>query len=114
MENNYIEIIRDILGEKIFSDLSEELFNKVNSKYPRIRMDKAAKIVEYNIATILIIGIERANGCEDNDLIQRVNWYNVCSQNDLLERNIAEMEKSYSKYIEILINVANQIKKTND
>lgn len=110
MENNYIEIIREILGEKLFVALSEELFNKINSKYPRIRIDKATKIVEYNMATILIIGIERANGCEDKDLVQRVTWYNVCSQKDLLERNVVEMEKAYSNYIEIIINAAKEIK----
>ena len=43
MENNYIEIIRGILGEKLFVALSEELFNKINSKYPRIRIGLFSK-----------------------------------------------------------------------
>jgi len=112
MDNNYIEIIRGMLGENLFVKLSEELFNKINTKYPRIRIDKATKIVEYNMSTILIIGIEKANGCDDENIVQRVNWYNICSQSDLLERNIIEMMNVYSEYIDIIIKVAKEIKKS--
>lgn len=102
MEKNYIEIIMDLLGNEFFAKLSNDLYLKVNKKYPRIDIKKATEIVESNMAVILIIGIELSRGCIESKLSERVNWYNVCPKSLLIERNIDDIVKKYNLYINII------------
>lgn len=103
MDREYIEKLSKILGEELFAKLSDELFNKVNIKYPRIRIKEATEIVECNMAIILIIGVEKARGCTDDKLVERINWYNICSKSILLEKTIANTNNAYEEYINIII-----------
>lgn len=102
MEKDYVEIINKLLGDEIFSKLSDELYLKVNSKYPRINIKDATKIVESNMAVILIIGVEKARGCAEEKLKERINWHNVCPKSLLIEKNISNFIKDYEEYIQII------------
>lgn len=109
MEKGYVEIIKNLFGDELFSKLSNELYLKVNSKYPRINIKDAARIVELNIAVILIVGIEKARGCPEEKLKERVYWHNVCPKSKLIEKNISKFIKDYEEYILIVEEkVANQ------
>jgi len=103
MEKNYVETINTLLGDEIFSKLSDDLYLKVNSKYPRINIKAATEIVESNMAVILILAIEKARGCTDDKLKERVNWYNACPKSLLIEKNISNITKEYEEYINIII-----------
>lgn len=103
MERNYIETISDLLGDDLFSSLSNELYLKVNNKYPRINIKAATEIVESNMAVILIIGVEKKRGCTDQKLKERINWYNVCPKSLLIEKSIADIIENYKKYIDAIM-----------
>lgn len=109
MEKYYIEIIKKLFGEEMFSKLLNELYLKVNKKYPRINIKDSTKRVEANIAVILVIGIEKARGCPDEKLKERICWHNVCPKSFLIEKDISKFIKDYEKYILIIKEkVANQ------
>lgn len=111
MEKNYIEMISKLLGDELFSELSDGLYLKVNSKYPRINIKDVANIVESNMAVILIIGIEKARGCAEEKLKERITWHNVCPKSLLIEKNISNFIKDYDEYIQVIKEkVANQEK----
>lgn len=102
MGKNYVETINDLLGDELFSELSDELYLKVNKKYPRINIKNATEIVEGNMAVILIIGIEKARGCSDEKIKERVDWYNACPKSLLINKSIAGISKDYEKYITVI------------
>lgn len=102
MEKNYVETINNLLGDELFSKLSDELYLTVNKKYPRINIKNATEIVEGNMAVILIIGIEKARGCEDDKLKERVNWYNACPKSLLINKSITGIYNDYEKYINVI------------
>lgn len=109
MEKNYVEIIKELFGNEMFSKLSDELYLKVNSKYPRINIKEATKMVESNLAVILIVGIEKARGCPEAKLKERVYWHNVCPKSLLIEKSISKFIKDYEEYISVVKEkVANQ------
>lgn len=109
MEKDYVETIKKLFGDEMFSKLSNELYMKVNSKYPRVNIKEATRMVESNIAVILIVGIERARGCPEEKLKERVYWHNVCPKSLLIEKSISKFIKDYEEYIQIVKEkVANQ------
>lgn len=110
MEKNYIKTINDLLGEELFSKLSDELYLKVSNKYPRINIKNATDIVEANMSVILIIAIEKARGCPDEKLKERINWYNVCPKSLLIEKNIDNIIENYDEYINIIMKKTIQSK----
>ena len=109
MEKNYVEIIKELFGNEMFSKLSDELYLKVNSKYPRINIKEATRMVESNLVVILIVGIEKARGCPEAKLKGRVYWHNVCPKSLLIEKSISKFIKDYEEYISVVKEkVANQ------
>ena len=109
MEKIYVEIIKELFGNEMFSKLSDELYLKVNSKYPRINIKEATRMVESNLAVILIVGIEKARGCPEAKLKGRVYWHNVCPKSLLIEKSISKFIKDYEEYISVVKEkVANQ------
>ena len=61
----YIETIKNLLGKEKFSQLSDKLFKEVNRRYRKISIKEATKIVEFNLANILVIGVEKARGIKN-------------------------------------------------
>ena len=110
MGENYIETISELLGDELFSKLSDKLYLKVNNKYPRINIKKATEIVESNMSVILVIGIEKARGCTNDELKERVSWYNVCPKSLLIEKSIETIIKNYEEYINVIMEKATQAK----
>lgn len=102
MENDYIIVLNKLLGNENFVKLSEELYLKVDKKYPRIDMKRATEIVEANMAVILIIGIEKKRGCIKEKIRERISWHNVCPKSLLIEKDIEKFIKIYEKYILII------------
>lgn len=99
----YIRTIRRILGNEKFNKLSHELYEKVDKKYRKISIDDANEIVNFNLANILVIAIEKARGCEKKDIIKVISWYNLGPKSFLLEKQISNFEENYSEYIALII-----------
>ena len=102
MEENYIKTISKLLGDELFSELSDELYKQVSEKYPRINIKDATEIVELNMAVIMIIGVEKSRGCKSNKIKERVDWHNVCPKSLLIEKNINNFIERYEKYIKLI------------
>ncbi len=99
----YIETLKKLLGKEKFSQLSTELFEEVNKRYRNINIEDATQIVEFNLANILVIGIEKARGCKKENMSKIISWYDLGSRSILLQKQIGNFEKEYSEYIELII-----------
>lgn len=109
----YIKTLEKILGKENFSQLSNELYLEVDKTYRKINIIDATEIVEYNLSNILVIGIEQARGCKKEDISKVVDWYNLGAKSYLLKNNIREFEKTYSKYIELIIKKVKEDEKSS-
>lgn len=107
----YLEILKIILTPKELSDLRNQLLLDINNRFQRIRIDKATKILEYNMAVILIIGIEKAKD-ENINILKILDWYNICPLSCLINSDYKKFIEKYKYYIEkVKKETEKQIKK---
>lgn len=111
--DEYIYVLKNILGQEKFSELSNKVLDEINKKYIRIKVPKALDIAEFNMSVMLVIGIEKARGCNKEDLRKRINWYKLGSQTLLLQKTIEKLENDYHEYVELIIKKVNEDQKTN-
>lgn len=97
----YLEILRAILTPSDFSNLTNQLLMDINNKFPSIKINKATEILQYNMSTILIIGIEKAKD-ENVNIRKIIDWYNICPSSYLAKNNYKEFIEKYSFYIEVI------------
>lgn len=108
----YIKNIKRILGEERFAELSNKLYAEVDKRYRKIYVKDATQVVEFNLASILVIGIELARGCKIKDMEKELRWYSLGPRSFLLRKNISDFEESYSDYINLIIKKVKQEEKT--
>lgn len=99
----YIKNIKRMLGEEKFAELSNILYAEVDKKYRKINIQDATEIVEFNLANILVIGIEKARGCKQENIEKELSWYNLGPRSFLLRKNADKFEANYSQYINLII-----------
>lgn len=98
---DYKKIYIEIVGEKSYEQLINNISNKVIKQYNMdMPLDTFMKIVEVNIKAILIIGISKYIGLDDNSIKKKlhlgINKY-------ILEGDYNKFLKEYSKEINKLV-----------
>lgn len=101
MEKQYLNVLKNMITPKDFSNLTNQLLHDINGKYPRINVVKALKIVEFNMATILVIGVELAKD-EKQDIKKMIDWYNICPPSYLVKTNYKKFMEKYKYYIKLV------------
>ena len=92
----HIEMLKNVVGEKYYSNISENIFKKISEVYPGILIDKALKIAEINIQAV--IDVYRINFeiyDENIQLKELLKWTNVSNYDFLLIKDIKELKKLY-------------------
>ena len=92
----HIEMLKNVVGEKYYSNISENIFKKISEVYPGILIDKALEIAEINIQAV--IDVYRINFeiyDENIQLKELLKWTNVSNYDFLLIKDIKELKKLY-------------------
>lgn len=103
MIDEYIEVLKVMISNYEFRKLLNEMLKEINEKFKRIKVDKAVEIAKYNMATILVIGIENARD-PNYDIKKTVDWYNICPTSYLIDSDFIKFIEKYKYYIELIKN----------
>ena len=102
---DYLENLKLILGEEKYKELYDVIFKQACKRYGRIHNKKIEQIIQYNLAVILIIGIEKGRGCNDSKIPKIIRWYSIGDRSQLICDNLNDFIKQYNEYILIISNI---------
>ena len=92
----HIEMLKNVVGEKYYSNISENIFKKISEVYPGILIDKALKIAEINIQAVIDVSRINFEIYDENiQLKELLKWTNVSNYDFLLIKDIKELKKLY-------------------
>ncbi len=92
----HIEMLKNVVGEKYYSNISENIFKKISEVYPGILIDKALEIAEINIKAVIDVSRINFEIYDENiQLKELLKWTNVSNYDFLLIKDIKELKKLY-------------------
>lgn len=92
----HIEMLKNVVGEKYYSNISENIFKKISEVYPGILIDKALEIAEINIQAVIDVSRINFEIYDENiQLKELLKWTNVSDYDFLLIKDIKELKKLY-------------------
>ena len=92
----HIEMLKNVVGEKYYSNISENIFKKISEVYPGILIDKALEIAEINIQAVIDVSRINFEIYDENiQLKELLKWTNVSNYDFLLIKDIKELKKLY-------------------
>lgn len=98
-DKKYVMFLKNILTQKEFEKLSNEIYISVNEKFKSANKEQADNIVNLNIAAIVVYANEKLKGCKMREFNTRFYSYNIGPRIFLVERAIGKFEKRFNYYI---------------
>src|SRR5574344_2117279 len=99
----FILIIKKVLGKSKYEELFDYTMKLILDKFGKIRSDKAIDIANINFQVILIISIEKAKGCSNEEILKILHWKNKKSYKYIVANSIDEFISLYDEYIKLII-----------
>ena len=92
----HIEMLKNVVGEKYYSNISENIFKKISEVYQGILIDKALEIAEINIQAVIDVSRINFEIYDENiQLKELLKWTNASDYDFLLIKDIKELKKLY-------------------
>ena len=84
-------MLKNVVGEKYYSNISENIFKKISEVYPGISIDKALEIAEINIQAVIDFKVYDKN----TQLKELLKWNSDSDYDLLIIKDIKELKKLY-------------------
>ena len=92
----YIERLKDTIGEENYKKVGIAIFKKIDEAYPGVQIDKALKIAEINIKAVIDVSRINFEIYDENvQLKELLKWSNASDYDFLLIKDIKELKKLY-------------------
>ncbi len=92
----HIEMLKNVVGEKYYSNISENIFKKISEVYPGISIDKALEIAEINIQAVIdLSGVNFKVYDKNTQLKELLKWNSDSDYDLLIIKDIKELKKLY-------------------
>ena len=103
--NDYIESLIKLLGKEKYNELYDSISSKAYKIYERGKNGKINDIIQYNLAVVLIVGVEKGRGCSNVKIAKIIKWHSIGDKSQLIYDNLSDFIKEYDEYIKIVKNV---------